>query len=93
MKHEIDAPTPVLAVTTRAGASPEAAVIEASLAALRETARRLEITPIGPPLRVDHDDPAIVEVCLVLAAMPDAAPPPPIAAEMLTPGTSVESLG
>ena len=91
MRHTIDTPTPVLAITTRAMTDITAAIAEAT-AALRETARRLGIDVLGSPLRVDHADDAVVEVCLLVSALPDVEPPPPVAAEVLTPGTVVDSL-
>lgn len=91
MRHTIDAPTPVLTVTARSSDQVDSVVREA-VAALRETARRLELDVFGSPLRVDHGDPAVVEICLLVKALPDDDPPPPVAAEMLTPGTVVDSL-
>ena len=91
MRHTIDTPTPVLTVTARTSGEVDALVGEA-VAALRETARRLALEVLGSPLRVDHGDPSVVEVCLLVTALPHDDPPPPVAAEMLTPGTIVDSL-
>lgn len=91
VRHTIDTPTPVLTVTARASGDAGAIVGEA-VAALRETARRLTIEVLGSPLRVEHGDPAVVEICVMVRALPEADPPPPVAAEMLTPGTVVDSL-
>jgi len=95
VRRTIDAPTPVLAITTRSPADEVAAVgevIARSLAALRETARRLELEVVGVPLRVDHGDATVVEVCLAIRSAPEIDPPAPVAAEVLTPGTIVESV-
>lgn len=93
MRHTIDTPTPVLTVTTRAHVVGDVdAVVAESTAALRETARRLELDLLGSPLRVDHGDASVVEVCVLVRSLPDVDPPPPVAAEMLTPGTIVDSL-
>lgn len=93
VRHTIDTPTPVLTVTTRAPAGVDVdAVIGEATAALRETSRRLELEVLGSPLRVDHGDASVVEVCVLVRSLPDVDPPPPVAAEMLTPGTVVDSL-
>ena len=91
MRHTIDTPTPVLTITSRAAADVDALVRE-SVAALRETAKRMGIETLGSPLRVDHGDDAIVEMCLLVHALPEEEPPPPVAAELLTPGMVVESV-
>ena len=93
MRHTVAAPTPVLTITSRAAGADGDLVVEQSLAALRETARRMELDIVGAPLRVDHGDPLVFELCLMVRRLPDVDPPRPVAAEMLTPGTTVESLG
>jgi hypothetical protein len=85
-------PTPVLAVTIRAGVDDRGKVVDDAVAALRETARRLALADAGPPARVLHDDAEVIEVCLPIAALPADDPPAPIAAEVLVPGTTVTSL-
>jgi hypothetical protein len=93
VRHSIDTPTPVLTVTTRmpVGGDVDAVITEAT-AALRETSRRLDLEVFGSPLRVDHGDASVIEVCVLVRSLPDVDPPPPVAAEMLTPGTVVDSL-
>ena len=82
-------PQPVLAVTARAAAGAAESVIRDSVAALEEAARRLGIVAAGRAVRISHQDETVIEVCLPIAQLPADDPPPPIAAEVLVPGTEV----
>ena len=91
MPRSLPEPQPVLAVTSRlTGSSAE--TLRQSVDALREVAGRLGLEVAGPPLRVVHEDESVLEICLPIADLPAEEPPPPRAAEVLIPGTVVESL-
>ena len=85
----LEEPLPVLAITLR---DPAGGAIDDAKAALEETARQLNAVTIGEVFIVDHNDPAVVEVCLALEGLPAADPPPPLAAEVLVPGTVLRPL-
>ncbi|HVM08819.1 MAG TPA: hypothetical protein VM345_10165 [Acidimicrobiales bacterium] len=92
MTVTVDAPTPVLAITARSDLTTIEQIVREAAAALRETARRLELTASESVFRVHHTDAGVVEVCLPVSALPEVDPPPPVAAEMLVPGTVIEAL-
>ena len=92
MRRTLDAPTPVLTVTTRCTPAGVASALAQSAEALSETARRLGAVIVDTPLRVDHGDPEVVEVCLPIRELPSEDPPQPIAAEVLIPGTVVDAV-
>lgn len=92
MRRTLDAPLAVLTVTVRAPHGSAETTLGESASALRETARRMGIRSDGHLLRVHHSDAAVIEVCLPLDGLPAIDPPPPIAAEVLVPGTVVDTL-
>ncbi|HEX7167239.1 MAG TPA: hypothetical protein VF230_09685 [Acidimicrobiales bacterium] len=93
-RRSLASPTPALCVTTRGGVGQDSvAAVEASVAALREVARRMGADVVGAPLRVEHAGaPDVVEVALPVRSLPDDDPPAPLAAEVLTPGTVVDDI-
>ena len=83
-------PLPVLAITLRA---PTQQAVDDAKAALLETSRQLNAVTVGEVFVVDHGDASVVELCLPIESLPAADPPPPLAAEVLVPGTVLRPLG